>query len=377
MTNKPHIIIDISSGYVKAGFAGEAGPRSVFPAIIGRPKVPGIMRDYYVGMQAEERRERLILNGPVENGIIKDWDDFEMILDHTFTNELRVLPSEHNVFITETSLNPQANREKLTEIMFDTFDVSGLYLANQALCAIYSAGKFTALVVHSDDGITHIVPVIDTYPVSYSLSINLTGRDLTDYLVKILSERGLQFTTDRERQIAEDIKEKTCYVALDFEEELSRSTLGQSKDTTYEMPNGSVISLGSERFRTPEVLFKPSLIGREFSGIHEQVIRAIEESDVNVRNSLYGNIILSGENTLFAGLPERLTKEVSKLAPANITPKVVAVPERKFLVWIGGSVISSISTFSSMWITKEEYIDAGSSIIVHQKHFSPSASSPA
>jgi actin-related protein len=246
--------------------------------------------------------------------------------------------------------------------------VPGLYVANTAVLSLYSAGKFTGVVVEIGDGVAHIVPIYDGFVLPSIQRINLAGRDLTDYLIQILSERGLHLTTGTEREIAKDIKEKLCYVALDFDEELADSKSDSSKEASYEMPDGNVITMGSERFRTPEILFKPSLIGKEFGGIHEQVYQAITKSDVDVRKDLYQNIVLSGGTTLFAGLPERLTKEVQKLAPSAIKSlvKVIAVPERKYCSWIGGSILSSISTFSSMWITKEEYQDAGPSI-VHQK----------
>lgn len=376
MSDKPHLIIDNGSGYCKAGFSGEEGPRAVFPCIVGRPKVPGIMvgseqRDYFVGTQAEEKRGILILKYPIEHGIVEDWDDMEKIWDHTFTNELRVVPEEHNVMLTEAPLNPKINREKMTQIMFDTFNVPGLYIAIQAVLSLYSAGKFTGIVCDSGDGVTHLVPIFDGYALPHSIMrINLAGRDLTDYFVKILSERGLHLTTSAEREIIKDLKEKTCYVALDFDEELNQSRQGTSKEVNYDMPDGSVITVGSERFRCPEVLFKPSLIGKEFPGIQDQTYQSIQKSDVDVRKDLYQNIVLSGGTTLFPGLPERLTKEVQKLAPQNIASKVkvIAAPERKYCVWIGGSILSSISTFSCMWITKEEYQEAGPSI-VHRKCF--------
>jgi actin-related protein len=372
--NKPHLIIEIGSSYVKAGFAGEEGPSAVFSNVVGRPKAPGIMvgsaqEDYFVGSAAEEKRGSLILRHPVEHGIVEDWDDFEKVLHHTFTNELQVNPEEHNVLITETALNPKVNREKLTQLLFDTFNVPGLYVANTAVLSLYCAGKFTGVVVEIGDGVAHIVPIYDGFVLPHSIQrINLAGRDLTDYLIKILSERGLHLTTGAEREIVKEMKEKLCYVALDFDNELAASKTGSSKEANYEIPDVDVITIGSERFRITEVLFKPSLIGKEFGGIHEQVYQAIQMSDVDVRKDLYQNIVLSGGTTLFAGLPERLTKEVQKLAPQAIKSlvEVIAVPERKYCSWIGGSILSSISTFSSMWITKEEYQDAGPSI-VHQK----------
>lgn len=376
MSDKPHVIIDNGSGYCKAGFSGEEGPRAVFSCIVGRPKVPGIMigseqKDCFVGSQAEEKRGILILKYPIEHGIVEDWDDMERIWDHTFTNELRVVPEEHNVMLTEAPLNPKLNREKMTQIMFETFNVPGLYIAIQAVLSLYSAGKFTGIVCDSGDGVSHFVPIFDGYALPHSiLRINLAGRDLTDYMVKILTERGANFSTSAEREIVKDIKEKLCYVALDYNEELNQSKQGTSKDSNYELPDGSMITVGSEKFRCPEVLFNPSLNGHEFGGIHQQTYQSIQKSDIDVRKDLYQNIVLSGGTTLFAGLPERLTKEVQKLAPQAMASKVkvIAVPERKYCVWIGGSILSSISTFSCMWITKEEYQEAGASV-VHRKCF--------
>lgn len=371
---KPHVIIDIGSGYVKAGFSDEEGPRVVFPNVVGRPKVPGIMlgaesKDYSVGRQAEEDRRILILKRPVEHGIVEDWEDFEKVLDYTFTNELRVNPDDHNVLITESPLNPKVNREKLTSMLFETFYVAGLYVADRAVLSLHSIGKSTGVVVQSGDTVTHIVPIVDGYALPHSIMrINLAGRDLTDYLVTILSERDLHLTNSAEREIVKDIKEELCYVALDFDAELKLSKESSSREADYEMPDGTVITIGSERFRTPEVLFKPSLIDKEFGGIHEQVYKAILKSDVDVRLDLWQNIVLSGGTTLFAGFPERLTKELQKLAPQAISPKVkvIAVLERKYSTWIGGSTLCSASDFSSSWITKEEYQDAGPTI-VHQK----------
>lgn len=376
MSNKPHLIVDLGSSYVKAGFSGEEGPRAVFPAIIGRPKNQDIMvgseqKDYYVGSEAEEKRGILNLNYPIEHGIIDDWDGLEKLLDHTFTNELRVVCEEYNVLITEMPLTPKVNREKLTQILFDTFNVRGFCLVSNALCSLYAAEKSTGVVVDIGDRVTHIVPVFDGYALPHSiLQINLAGRDITDYLVKILSDRGYHLTTSAEREIVEDIKEKTCYVALDFEEELKQSKQGTSNEMNYEMPDGSVITIGNERFLTPEVLFQPSQIGSELAGIHEQVVMSINSSDFDVRRDLYQNIILSGGSTLFAGLPERLAKEVMRLAPQNLKSRVnvSALPERKYSSWIGAANLSETSDFFPRWIAKEEYQDAGPSV-VHRKCF--------
>jgi actin len=376
MSDKRAIILDNGSGYTKAGFAGEDAPIAMFPCIVGRPKNKSIMvgpdsKEHYVGTHANEKRGILTLSYPIEHGIVTDWDDMEKIWEHTFTNELRVKHDEHNVMLTEAPLNPKVNREKMANIMFNTFRVPGLYVAIQAVLSLYSAGKFTGCVCDSGDGVTHLVPIYDGYSLPHSIMrMDLAGRDLTTYLAKILQESNLKFTTSAELEIVKAIKEKLCYVSLDYTDELKKSQSGQSKDEEYEMPDGNIIKVGSQRFRCPEILFDPSMIGREFGGIHKQTFDSIQKSEVDVRKDLYMNIVLSGGTTLYAGLPERLTKELKILANPNMSAKikVLAVPERKYCVWIGGSILASISTFSDMWITKEEFDDAGESI-VHRKCF--------
>ena len=368
---KPNIIIDNGSGYCKAGFSGEEGPRAVFPAIVGRPKNPGIMvgaekKDFFVGLQAEEKRGILHLAYPIEHGIVTDWNDMEKIWDHTFTNELRVTPEEHNVMLTEAPINPKHNREKMAQIMFETFNVQGLYIAIQAVLSLYSAGKFTGIVCDSGDGVTHMVPIYDGYSLPHCvLRMDLAGRDITDHLIKILNEVNVSLTTSAEREIAKDIKEKVCYIALDPETEIN-----EVKEMSYEMPDGTVIKVKDQRFRAPEILFHPEQCGKEPGGVDHKCFDSIGKSDIDVRKDLYQCIVLSGGTTMFSGLPERLTKEIKALAPESMknNVKVIAVPERKYSVWIGGSILSSISTFGCMWITREEYNESGPQV-VHRKCF--------
>ena len=369
--SKPNIIIDNGSGYCKAGFSGEEGPRAVFPAIVGRPKNPGIMvgaekKDFFVGLQAEEKRGILHLAYPIEHGIVTDWNDMEKIWDHTFTNELRVTPEEHNVMLTEAPINPKHNREKMAQIMFETFNVQGLYIAIQAVLSLYSAGKFTGIVCDSGDGVTHMVPIYDGYSLPHCvLRMDLAGRDITDYLIKILNEVNVSLTTSAEREIAKDIKEKVCYIALDPETEIN-----EVKEMSYEMPDGTVIKVKDQRFRAPEILFHPEQCGKEPGGVDQKCFDSINKSDIDVRKDLYQCIVLSGGTTMFSGLPERLTKEIKALAPESMknNVKVIAVPERKYSVWIGGSILSSISTFGCMWITREKYNESGPQV-VHRKCF--------
>ena len=371
---KPNIIIDIGACYCKACLNGDEGPRAVFSSMVGYPKYSSCMvgeegedkKEFFVGDDAEAKRGVLKLSYPIECGEVNNWDDVEKIWGNIFTNELRVYPEEHNIMIIESLNNPKEKREKIAQIMFETFNVPGLYIANSAVLSLISAGKFFGIAIDSGEDFTHFVPIHEGVGISHAyIHENYAGRDLTLFLMKLLNESGYRFSTSFEKEIVKSIKEKACYVASDLSEELK-----WVEPYDYELPDGTHIIIKDQRIRCPEALFKPELIGKDGVGIAEACNYSIQKCDIDIKKDLYNCIVLSGGNSMFNGFKERLEKEIKYIAPDSMKEevKVIASPERKYAIWIGGAILSTISTFESSWITKTEYEEYGATI-VHRKCF--------
>ncbi|XP_037305125.2 uncharacterized protein LOC119194817 [Pungitius pungitius] len=366
---KTPIVLDTGSGLMKAGFADQDLPNIIFPTIIGMPKYEEIMngnleREIYIGHEAQHMRGVLALKHPIKNGIIRNWDEMEKIWHHTF-QQLRVDPVDHPVLLTEAAMNPSQNRERMVEIMFECFNAPFTYVAMQAVLALYAAGRSTGVVFDSGDGVSHSVPVFEGYCLPHAVQrFPLAGADVTLHLKKLLQEQGVSMRTTAEVEIVREMKESCCCVAVDYEAELSRG-VDPRREKHYSMPDGQIVTLGTERFRAPEILFKPELIGRDHYGMHESIFKSVLSSDIDLRRCFLGNIVLSGGNTLLPGLPERLRAEIRGLVPGDVgeSVRVTSPGDRDFSVWRGGAVLANLPAFGEAWISQEEYEEHGPQIV--------------
>jgi len=382
IANQP-IVIDNGSGILKAGFAGDQVPKINFVNYIGRPKhtrvmTGGLETDLFLGALAEEYRGLLNIRYPMEHGIVHDWQDMEKIWQHVYSKQqLNANAEEHPVLLTEAPLNPRRNREKAAEIFFETFGVPALYISMQAVLSLYSTGRTTGVVLDSGDGVTHAVPIFEGFALPHSIHRNdIAGREVTKYLKLLLRKEGFNFNTTAEFEIVKNIKEKACYISANpLKEETSGPSVTPTGPTSsatdkyqYQLPDGNIIELGSSRYRAPELLFRPDLVGDECEGIHEILASSIIKSDMDLRKILFQNIVLSGGSTLFKGFGDRLLNELKRIAPKDVKIKIASPKERLYSTWIGGSILASLDTFKKMWISKREYETDGVKV-VHRKTF--------
>ncbi|XP_048415340.1 actin-like [Stegostoma tigrinum] len=357
------LVVDIGSGSCKVGYAGDPMPQSLVGSVVGYPRGRSKRNNITVGKMVSTEPDLKLIR-PTRQGIIVDWVAAEDLLRHVFYEDLKVSPEEHAILISDPPLSPTTNREKIAELLFERFNVPAMHVSYQSVLAVYSYGKTTGLVVDSGDGVTHSVPVHDGYNMPDGISrIDLGGHDLTTYLIKLLSEAGNAFH-EKGRYIVEDIKQKCCYVAVDQDKQPNLSD--QEYLVDYELPDGHVITIGKERMKCPEALFKPSVMGSNQEGIHVMTINSLKKTQPQVQQLMYDNVLLSGGSTMFEGFYSRFCREIFALVSKDTKTNVHAVPERKYGVWIGGSILASLHAFQSLWVRQEDYKERGP-FIVHRR----------
>lgn len=384
------VVCDNGTGFVKCGFAAENFPRHIFPCLIGRPILRSEeaieknihLKNIMCGDEAAAARSSLQITYPVENGIVKNWDDMEKIWDYTFEEKLNIDPSDGmKIMLTEPPLNPVKNREKLIETMFEKYQFQGAHVSIQAMLTLYAQGLLTGVVVDTGDGVTHVVPVYDGFvPQHLIRRLDVAGRHMTQYLVKLLLLRGYAFNRTADFETVRQIKEKLCYVAYDtnVERQLAAETTVLMEH--YELPDGRVIKIGRERFEAPEALFNPSLIDVEGAGLSDMVFDMIQKADMDLRTDFYKNIVLSGGSSMFPGLPSRLEKDIrqrylddvlggDKSRMSKFRLHIDDPPRRKHMVFLGGSVLADLmKDRDEFWISKAEYDEQGLRCLSKLKH---------
>ncbi|VTJ51237.1 Hypothetical predicted protein [Marmota monax] len=362
------VICDYGSGFSKLGFAGCEAPYAVFPTVLGKLRHDTMSvgmeeEDWFIEDEVQNKRGILNLQYPISRGAITNWDTMEKIWHHSFYHVLSIAPEEHPLMVTEPPLSKTSTKEKVTQILFETFGVPALYIGNQGVLSLYSSGQTSGTTIESGEGMTYFVPIIDGCPLLQSTTqMNVAGQDLTMYLMQLLAQEGNLLVSTGDPEFVRDIKEKCCYVALDFNKEKSKDNL-LSCQNKFLLPDGQEITLRQEHFLCPEVLFQPSLIERNSLGMPMTVFRCISSCHPRQWKTLFHHIILSGGTGSCSGLRSRLQREIANLVCPAHDIQVYTSPCAKYGAWVGGSILCSLSTFEDMWVTNKEYEDMGSSVV--------------
>lgn len=348
--------------------------------MVGKPQLRAEMealesaelKDVMCGDEAEAVRFALEINYPVSEGIVKNWENMVHLWNYTFFEKLKVNPQDHKIMLTEAPLNPKENRKKTCENMFEKYSFSAMQMSVQALLVLYAQGLLTGVVVDSGDGVTHTVPVTDGFVMPHLVRrLDIAGRHITEYMMKLLLQRGYSFNRTADFATVQKIKEKLCYVALNLEREreLARNTTVLMEK--YQLPDGTIIKVGRERFEAPEALLNPALINKEGDGMSDLIFNMIQAAEIDNRAKLYQHIVLSGGTSMYPGLPSRLEEDIKGLYLKHVLKGandrmnrlklgIEDPPRRKNMVYLGASVLANIMRDQpEFWVTKKEYQENG------------------
>lgn len=342
--NMTAVVIDTGTGFTKCGLAGEDHVLSVVPSRVQllQQSVPGQPR-YVVPENLEGSCS--VMN----RGVVSDWDALEVLWQHLFYCSLGMQPEELAVLVADSPISPRTNREKVAEILFECFHVPAMQTVHQALLALYAYGRTTGLVLGSGHGTSYVAPILtgDLAPLD-TYRLDVAGADLTEYLAQLLQAGG---HSPPKASLVNQIKEACCYVTRDMAAEMAHAETQARVD--FVLPDKQVIKLGSERFRCPEALFQPNLLGLNQPGLPQLALLSISRLEAKQQEQLLANVVLDGGSTLVSGFPERLRQELGPCAT------VLASPHRAIAAWLGGSIMVSRDSFQNLWLSRREYEEEG------------------
>jgi len=378
------IVCDNGSGFIKCGFAGIKYPKYRFPTLVGRPIIRSDKRinnieikDIMIGNEALKVKSVLEFNHPIKNGMIQNWEDMTHLWEYAFGSEnLNIDHGNSKILLTEPLANTQRGKEKILEVMLETFQFDSCCISNPATLTLFSQGLSTGVVVDSGETSTNICPVYDGYGLSHlTKSLKIAGNEITRYLIKLLSVKGYALNTTADFETVRIMKEKLCYVGydMDVENRLAHETTCLTK--SYTLPDARTIKVDCELYQAPEALFQPHLVNIESKGLAELVFSTIQNADIDLRKELYKHIVLSGGSTMFAGLSSRLEREIKQLYLERVLKgntdslskfklRVEDQPYRKDIVFMGGSMLANVmKDRDDFWISKSEYQEQGSAVL--------------
>lgn len=361
-------------------------PQESIPCIIGRPQyrfaevVDGIeLKEEMIGFDASQHRTMLEIFHPMAEGMVKNWDDMMKLWAYSFDKVGYSDLSNTKVLLTEAPFNPIEMRRKLAEIMFEQFRVEAANVEIQATLSLYALGYMSGMVVDSGDGVTHCIPVSEGQVDKHHIGrLNLAGRHLTEYLVKLLLMRGYGFNSTADFELVREIKENLCYASRNLSTDRKLADETTVLEADYKLPDGSFIKIGRERFEACEALFKPVLVGREEPGISEMIFNSIMGLAIDERPKFFSNIILSGGSTMYPGMSDRIKYDLRKLhnemrgkqhgESKRISINVEDPPNRRFLVYVGGATLADLmANQDSFWRSREDYFEQGEEVFLHNR----------
>uniref|UniRef100_A0A667XPD0 Actin related protein 3B n=1 Tax=Myripristis murdjan TaxID=586833 RepID=A0A667XPD0_9TELE len=301
--------------YTKIGYAGNTEPQFIMPSCIAikesasvgeqaqRRLVRGVDDlDFYIGDEAIDK-PNYATKWPIRHGMVEDWDLMEKFMEQVIFKYLRAEPEDHSFLMTEPPLNTPENREYLAEIMFETFNIPGLYIAVQAVLALAASWTsrqvgertLTGIVIDSGDGVTHAIPVAEGYVIGSCIKhIPIAGRDITFFIQQLLREREVGIPPEQSLETAKAVKERYCYICPDIVKEFTKydsdpgKWIKQYRGVNAISKTSFHIDVGYERFLGPEIFFHPEFANPDFmQPISDVVDEVIQSCPIDVRRPLY------------------------------------------------------------------------------------------